>query len=164
MAVAIAGLFSNSTFGLVGAVLLLLAHGFISAGLFFLVGTIYSRLGTRNIKYYGGISVTMPVFSILFVLFSFANISVPGMFSFIAEFLVLLGVMTFSMASSIFLSLVIILGAGYTVWLVNRILFGVTPILIVNSTDLCFRESILLITLVVRVIVLGFFRSGIIRY
>jgi NADH-quinone oxidoreductase subunit M len=88
MALAIAGLFSNSIFGLVGAVLLLLAHGFISAGLFFLVGAVYTRLGTRNIKYYGGISVTMPVFSVLFVLFSFANISVPGMFSFIAEFLI----------------------------------------------------------------------------
>jgi NADH-quinone oxidoreductase subunit M len=140
MAIAVAGLFSSSTAGLVGSILLLLGHGFISAGLFFLVGAVYSRIGTRNIKYYGGFSITMRVFSVLFVLFSFANISVRGMFSFIAEFLIFLGVMSFSMVSSVFLSLVIILGASYTVWLVNRILFGVTSILTLKTTDLSFRE------------------------
>jgi NADH:ubiquinone oxidoreductase subunit 4 (subunit M) len=72
--------------------------------------------------------------------------------------------MSFSMASSVFLSLVIILGAGYTVWLVNRVLFGITSILVLRTTDLSFRESILLITLIVPVIILGFFPMGVVRY
>jgi NADH:ubiquinone oxidoreductase subunit 4 (subunit M) len=72
--------------------------------------------------------------------------------------------MSFSMASSVFLSLVIILGAGYTVWLVNRVLFGVTSVLVCRTTDLSFRESILSITLITPVVILGFFPMGVIRY
>ena len=115
MSVCIGALFANSIHGIIGSILLMLGHGFVSAGLFYLVGAIYNRLGTRNIKYYGGLSIVMPLYSVMFVFFSFGNISVPGLFTFVAETLIFMGILSKSLISGGFLAIVIVLGASYTV-------------------------------------------------
>jgi NADH:ubiquinone oxidoreductase subunit 4 (subunit M) len=114
MSVCIGALFVKSVAGLIGSVSLMLAHGLVSGGLFYLVGCIYSRLGTRNIKYYGGLFICMRLFSFMFIIFSFGNISVPGLFSFVAETLIFIGVLTKSLIGGVLLAIVIILGAIYT--------------------------------------------------
>jgi len=89
---AVLGLFSNSIQGLDGALFFMLGHGFVSSGLFICIGILYDRYHTRNILYYGGLVQTMPIFSTIFLLFTLANIGLPGTSNFIGEFLVLIGI------------------------------------------------------------------------
>jgi NADH:ubiquinone oxidoreductase subunit 4 (subunit M) len=83
--------------------------------LFFLVGSLYNRFHTKNIKYLGGLVSFMRFFSVMFFLFSLANISVPGTMTFVAETLIFLGLFYRSLFSGIFIALIIVLGAGYTI-------------------------------------------------
>jgi NADH-quinone oxidoreductase subunit M len=163
MAISISALFSSSLFGLVGGVLLLLSHGLVSAGLFFLVGVVYIRLGSRNIKYYGGLLIVMRLFSVFFVLFSLSNISVRGLVTFLAEFLIFIGLMSISFVSSVFAALVIVLGAGYTIWLVSKVLFGQPCNSLLKTTDLTFRECSICLLLFSPVLILGFVPMRLIR-
>lgn len=162
MSVSVGALFMNSAIGVVGSILLMLGHGLVSAGLFYLVGVIYSRLGTRNIRYYGGLYVFMPLYSVMFILFSFSNISVPGLFTFIAETLIFIAVLSKSLTVGCLLAIVIVLGAGYTIWLVNRFIYGTPSPLIRKTTDLSVREFSISITLMLPLIGLGFNRMVII--
>jgi NADH-ubiquinone oxidoreductase chain 4 len=93
MAVVVLGVFSNTIQGIEGAILLSLAHGFVSPALFLCVGGIlYQRYHTRTINYYKGIALTMPVFTLMFFLFTLANMGVPLTFNFVGEFLSLMGI------------------------------------------------------------------------
>jgi len=85
------GLFSNTVEGFQGAIMLMLSHGFVSSALFISVGVLYDRYHTKLIKYYSGIATTMPVFSLMFLVFAFSNLGLPGTSSFIGELLILLG-------------------------------------------------------------------------
>nr|WDA66138.1 NADH dehydrogenase subunit 4 [Phymatolithon calcareum] len=122
------GIFTLNTQGIEGSILLMLSHGLVSSALFLCVGILYDRYKTRIIKYYGGLVQVMPIFVTFFLFFSFANIGFPGTSSFIGELLVLLG----AFQSNIFLTFVtafsIILSAGYSIWLLNRISFGLLKI------------------------------------
>jgi NADH:ubiquinone oxidoreductase subunit 4 (subunit M) len=88
---ALLGLFTNTTFGIEGSLFFMLGHGIVSSGLFLCVGILYDRYHTRNILYYGGLVQTMPIFSTFFLIFTLANLGLPGMVNFIGEFLVLVG-------------------------------------------------------------------------
>jgi NADH-quinone oxidoreductase subunit M len=88
---ALLGLFTNNSVGLEGSLYLMLGHGVVSSGLFLCIGILYDRYHTRNILYYGGLAQTMPIFSIFFLIFTLANIGLPGTVNFIGEFLVLVG-------------------------------------------------------------------------
>nr|YP_009348186.1 NADH dehydrogenase subunit 4 [Corallina officinalis]APX55296.1 NADH dehydrogenase subunit 4 [Corallina officinalis]QJF58204.1 NADH dehydrogenase subunit 4 [Corallina officinalis] len=118
------GIFTLNTQGVEGSIVLMLSHGLVSSALFLCVGVLYDRYKTRILKYYGGLVQVMPLFTIFFLFFSFCNIGFPGTSSFIGELLVLLG----SFQSNIFLTFTIafsiILSAGYSIWLLNRIGFG----------------------------------------
>jgi len=86
------GLFSSTIEGVVGCIFLMVAHGVVSSGLFFMVGCLYERYGSRLITYYSGLGLVMPLFNVAFFLLILSNISFPGTSSFIGELLILLGV------------------------------------------------------------------------
>jgi NADH-quinone oxidoreductase subunit M len=88
---ALLGLFTNNTQGLEGSLFFMLGHGVVSSGLFLSIGLLYDRYHTRNLLYYGGLVQTMPIFSVFFLLFTLANIGLPGTVNFVGEFLVLIG-------------------------------------------------------------------------
>jgi NADH-quinone oxidoreductase subunit M len=90
----ILGLFSLNLVGIQGSLFLMLAHGIVSAALFFCIGVLYERHHSRNLFYYGGLVQTMPLFSFYFLLFSFANIGLPGTCNFIGELLIILGLVS----------------------------------------------------------------------
>jgi len=124
MNMVVLGLFCNNIQGITGAIYLMVGHGIVSSALFFLVGVIYERYHTRNIRYYGGLTTVMPIFSFFFLIFSLGNIGFPGTSNFIGEFLILLGVFNKNIFISFFLGFGVVLSGVYTMWLYNRIFFG----------------------------------------
>lgn len=86
------GIFSLNIIGLEGAILQSISHGFVSAGMFFIIGILYDRYHSRFLYYYGGLVHMMPLYSILFLVFTMANIALPGTSSFVGEFLLLAGI------------------------------------------------------------------------
>lgn len=158
MAVVVLGLFSNTIQGIEGAILLSIAHGFVSPALFICVGgVLYERHHTRTINYFRGMTLAMPVFSILFFLFSSFNMGVPLSLNFTGEFLALAGafqrnpVIGSIGASGIFFS------ACYSIWLYNRISFGAFSKYYPVTNDLSRREFMLLFTLLIPTVLLGIF-------
>jgi NADH-quinone oxidoreductase subunit M len=138
------GVLSFTTYGLTGSIFLMISHGFVSAGLFFLVGFLYDRYKTRILLYYGGLMLFMPKFSFYFILFTLANISFPGTSNFIGEFLILLGLYDDNFFITVLSILAIILGAIYSIWLCNRLLFGFVNTRIVTYSDLLKYEVYIL--------------------
>ena len=140
------GIFSLNPLGVEGSIILMLSHGLISSSMFFCVGVLYDRFSTRILKYYNGLVQVMPLFSIFFVFFSFCNISFPGTSSFIGEFMILAGLVKVSL-NLIFVSLFgIILSAGYSIWLLNRIIFSTLKLHYFNLfQDISRREFFILI-------------------
>lgn len=110
---AVLGLFSNTLYGVQGALLLFVGHGLISSALFFLVGVLYDTYGTRTLYYFGGLSQLMPVFSIMFLFFTLSNIGFPGTINFSAELLVLISIFFVSPVIYLFLLVANILGVVY---------------------------------------------------
>jgi len=119
------GLFMLNPLGFEGGYVQMISHGFISAALFFSIGVLYDRMHTREIKDYGGIINSMPVFGSFFVLFAMANSGLPGTSGFVGEFLVILGAMQENFWIAFLAALTLIFGATYSLWLVKRIIFGV---------------------------------------
>ena len=119
------GLFSNTYDGVVGSVLQGISHGLVASALFFCIGHIYDRAHTRSVAHYGGLVYTIPWFSFFFCFFTMANIAIPLTSNFVGEFFLLLG----SFATCTWMGVVgatgIILSAAYSLWLLNRICFGV---------------------------------------
>jgi len=109
------GLFSLTQQGIEGAIFLMIGHGVVSSALFFCVGVLYDRAHTRLIKYYGGLLQTMPLFSIIFFLFTMANMGFPGTSNFIGELLVLIGVFQKNTMLLAFSATGIILSAVYSI-------------------------------------------------
>jgi proton-translocating NADH-quinone oxidoreductase chain M len=118
------GLFSLNAQGIEGSILLMLSHGLVASALFLCVGVLYDRHKTRLVKYYGGCVHVMPIFSFFFLVFTLGNISLPGTSSFIGELLVLVGSFQTNTFIATLASTGMVLGAGYSVWLYNRVIFG----------------------------------------
>lgn len=118
------GLFSLNTQGVEGSLLLMVSHGIVSPALFLAIGVLYDRHKTRLLRYYGGCARGMPLFALVFLFFTMANISVPGTSSFVGEFLVLLGAYQHSPLVTLLASVGMVLGAAYGLWLCNRLLYG----------------------------------------
>lgn len=118
------GLFTNTIAGIEGALLIMISHGFVSSALFLCVGVLYDRHHTRIIKYYSGLAQSMPLFALIFVFFSLANLGLPGTSSFPGEFLTLVGAAHSSPVLVFFAGSGMVLGAAYSIWLCNRVLFG----------------------------------------
>ena len=150
------GLFSLNSQGVLGSVMLMISHGLVSPPLFLLVGVLYDRHKTRLIRYYAGCSRTMPMFSIMFLFFTLANISLPGTSSFIGEFLVFCGTFQNNTFITFMAATGMILGAAYALWLCNRIIYGVNKSsYITHFSDLSRREFFMLFPFLVAVVVMG---------
>ena len=161
-AVYLMGVFSNTTQGIEGGIILGLAHGFVSSGLFICAGgVLYDRSGTRLIHYYKGITQMMPLFSILFFILSLGNCGAPLTLNFVGEFMSLYGVFERLPVLGIFASSSIVFSAAYTIYMFNRIAFGgsFTRFFEENISDLTKREFFLLFTLVAFTVILGIYPS-----
>jgi NADH-quinone oxidoreductase subunit M len=119
------GLFSMTQQGVQGAIFQMISHGLVSGALFLCVGVVYDRMHTREIVAYGGLVQRMPLYAVAFMLFTLANVGLPGTSGFIGEFLTLLGAFR---ANSIVVAIAAtgsILSAAYALYLYRRVIFGV---------------------------------------
>ena len=160
MSVVILGLFSNNIQGIEGAILLALAHGFVSPALFICVGgIIYERTGTRIIKYIRGLVTYMPIFTILFFIFTLCNTGIPLSLNFLGEQLSLIGIWEVNPIISALGATGIVLSACYSIFLYNRISYGTYSPNMNNVIvlDINRREFIILISLLIPTILLGIF-------
>jgi NADH-ubiquinone oxidoreductase chain 4 len=156
MAVAILGLFSNTVIGIEGAILLSLAHGFVSPALFICVGgVIYERTGTRLILYLRGLVTYMPVFTILFLIFTLANTGIPLTLGFLGEQLSLLGIWQQNPIVACVGATGIVFSACYSIFLYNRLSYGNLSPHLPPVKDIHRREYYLLISLLIPTIVFG---------
>jgi NADH-ubiquinone oxidoreductase chain 4 len=161
-AVYLIGVFSNVVQGIEGGIILGLAHGFVSSGLFICAGgVLYDRTGTRLIHYYKGITQMMPLFSILFFILCLGNCGAPLTLNFIGEFLSLYGVFERLPVLGLLASSSIVFSAAYTIYMFNRIAFGgyFSMYFLENLSDLTKREFFLLFTLVIFTVMLGIYPS-----
>ncbi|MEJ7925160.1 NADH-quinone oxidoreductase subunit M [Sphingobium sp. AN641] len=124
MAIVTVGLFAFNQAGIEGAMMVMLGHGLVSGALFLCVGVIYDRLHTREISRYGGLSINMPRYAVLFLLFTMASVGLPGTSNFVGEFLALMGIYQASSWVALVCTTGIILGAAYMLYLYRRICYG----------------------------------------
>ena len=150
------GSLSGATMGIEGGMVQMVSHGFISGALFLCVGVLYDRVHSRQIKDYGGVVNTMPVFAAFMVLFGMANAGLPGTSGFVGEFLVILSSFKASFWIAFLASFTLILGAAYTLWLIKRVIFGeVGNRHVAELQDVNNREIIMLSLLAAAVLLLG---------
>ena len=118
------GVFSLNQQGIDGAIFQMISHGFISGALFLIVGVIYDRIHTREIDAYGGLVNRMPAYALIFMLFTMANVGLPGTSGFVGELLTLIGVFQVNIWVALFATLGVVLSAAYALWLFRRVVFG----------------------------------------
>ena len=163
-AVYLIGAFSNTVQGIEGAIILGLAHGFVSPGLFICAGGIlYDRSSTRLITYYRGMAQVMPIFSILFFILSLGNSGTPLTLNFIGEFMSLYGAFERMPILGILASTSIVLSAAYTIFMYNRIAFGgsYSVYFVENIGDVTRREFIMLLVFVILTVLFGIYPAPI---
>ncbi len=150
------GLFTMTPQGIQGAMFQMVSHGLVSGALFLCVGVVYDRMHTREIKAYGGLTNRMPIYAVLFMVFTMANVGLPGTSGFVGEFLTLLGAFRASPWVAFFATFGVILSAAYALWLYRRVMYGelVKPEL-KGITDVNRREMALLIPLAVLTVYYG---------
>lgn len=150
------GIFTFNQQGIEGGIFQMLSHGLISGALFLCVGVVYDRLHTREIARYGGIVHRMPRYATFFLVFTLANVGLPGTTGFVGEFLVLVGVFQVNTWVAVLATTGIILSAGYALWLYRRVIFGVLEKADLKSLkDLEAREVVILAPLLAAVIFFG---------
>ncbi len=150
------GIFTFNHQGIEGGVFQMLSHGIISAALFLCVGVVYDRMHTRLIADYGGLVNRMPVYAACFMVFTLANVGLPGTSGFVGEFLTLLGAFQYNTWLAIIGTTGVILSAAYALWLYRRVIFGTLEKASLQSIlDLNLREKIILFPLVFFTIALG---------
>jgi len=142
--------------GAQGAMVQMISHGFVSGAMFTCIGVMYDRLHTRLIKDYGGLARTMPWFAAFVVLFAMANCGLPGTSGFVGEFMVILASFKANAWVSLCAAFTLIIGAGYTLWLVKRVIFGdVKSEAVRKMQDINLREAAVLGAFATAVLVLG---------
>ncbi len=136
----------------------MLSHGIVSAALFLCVGVVYDRLHTREIAAYGGLAERMPLYAFVFMVFTMANVGLPGTSGFIGEFLALVGAYQVNVWLAVFATTGIILSAAYALWLYRRVMFGALEKPALRSmSDLTARELAVLAPLVLITLALGLY-------
>jgi NADH-quinone oxidoreductase subunit M len=152
------GFFIFNAQGMLGGLIQMVSHGFISAALFLCVGVLYDRVHSREISAYGGVANTMPVFAAFFVLFAMANSGLPATSGFVGEFFVILGTIKVSFWYTFLAATTLIFGAAYTLWMVKRVVFGaVANDPVAKLQDVGKRELTFLVLLAVAVLAMGIY-------
>ncbi|MEZ5751034.1 MAG: NADH-quinone oxidoreductase subunit M [Paracoccaceae bacterium] len=150
------GIFSANQQGLDGAIFQMLSHGFISGALFLAVGVVYDRMHTRDIEAYGGLVNRMPAYAAVFLLFTMANVGLPGTSGFVGEFLTFMAVFQVNTWVAVVAATGVIFSAGYALWLYRRVMFGA---LVKDSlktiTDMDAREKLMMAPLLLMTLLLG---------
>ncbi|HEY9058064.1 MAG TPA: NADH-quinone oxidoreductase subunit M [Aurantimonas sp.] len=150
------GIFAANSQGVEGAIFQMLSHGLVSGALFLCVGVVYDRMHTREISAYGGLVNRMPHYATAMLIFTMANVGLPGTSGFVGEFLTLVGVFQVNNWVAIFATTGVILSAAYALWLYRRVIFGALEKESLRAIlDLSRREKILLYPLVALVIFFG---------
>ena len=152
------GVFTLTLQGLQGGIFQMLSHGIVSGALFLCVGVIYDRMHTREISAFGGLADRMPIYAFCFMVFTLANIGLPGTSGFIGEFLSLLGAFRINTWVAFLAATGVILSAAYALWLYGRVIFGkLEKPALKYITDLSWREVAVMTPLVVLTIIFGFY-------
>ncbi len=152
------GLFALNRQGVDGAVVQMISHGFVSAALFLCVGVIYDRMHTREIKAYGGLVNRMPLYAAVFMVFTMANVGLPGTSGFVGEFLALVGAFKANTTVALLATTGVILSACYALWLYWRVVFGeLEKKTLVNIQDMNLRETVVMVPLVAATLFFGFY-------
>jgi NADH-quinone oxidoreductase subunit M len=155
-----AGIFVVNQQGLDGAIFQMISHGFISGALFLCVGVIYDRMHTREIDAYGGLVNRMPAYALVFMLFTMANVGLPGTSGFVGEFLTLMGMFQKNTWVAAVAATGVILSAAYALWLYRRVVFGdLIKESLKSIRDMNRRERAIFTPLVVMTILLGVYPS-----
>jgi NADH-quinone oxidoreductase subunit M len=150
------GLFAMTTQGVQGGIFQMLSHGIVSGALFLCVGVVYDRMHTREIAAYGGLVNRMPLYALVFMVFTMANVGLPGTSGFVGEFLTLIGTFRINTWVAFFATTGVILSAAYALWLYRKIIFGTLEKESLKSIiDLSRRELALLVPLALIAIFLG---------
>ncbi|MEM6308940.1 MAG: NADH-quinone oxidoreductase subunit M [Pseudomonadota bacterium] len=150
------GIFAANQQGVDGAIFQMISHGFISGALFLCVGVIYDRMHTRNIDAYGGLVNRMPAYALIFMLFTMANVGLPGTSGFVGEFLTLMAVFQVNTWVAAVATTGVILSAGYALWLYRRVVFGdLIKESLKTIEDMTARERWIFAPLVVMTLLLG---------
>ncbi len=158
------GIFAANEQGLQGAIYQMLSHGIVSAALFLCVGVIYDRLHTREIAAFGGLVNNMPKYAVAFMVFTMANIGLPGTSGFIGEFLTLIGVFQVNTWVALFATTGVILSASYALYLYRRVIFGKLDKESLKALlDLSPREKLILYPMIALTVFFGFYPTPILN-
>ena len=155
------GIFTLTMQGIQGGIFQMLSHGIVSAALFLCVGVIYDRMHTRQIDAYGGLVNRMPIYAFAFMIFTMANVGLPGTSGFVGEFLTLLGAFQVNTWVAFLAASGIILSACYALWLYRQVVFGTLdkPNL-QNITDMNMREAAFMAPLIILTVLFGIYPSS----
>jgi NADH-quinone oxidoreductase subunit M len=152
------GFFIFNDIGVSGALVQMIAHGFVSAAMFLSIGVLYDRMHSREIASYGGVVNTMPKFAAFALFFAMANCGLPGTAGFVGEWMVILGAIKFNFWIGLAAASALIFGAAYTLWMVKRVYFGpVTNDHVKALTDINAREFLVMALLAIAVLAMGLY-------
>ncbi|EEE43602.1 NADH-quinone oxidoreductase subunit M [Roseibium alexandrii] len=156
------GIFTMTPQGVQGGIFQMLSHGIVSGALFLCVGVIYDRMHTREISAYGGLVNRMPKYAVAFLIFTMANVGLPGTSGFVGEILVLIGAFQVNTWVAVFATLGVILSACYALYLYRRVVFGSLDKESLKSIlDLDLREKVILVPMIILTIFFGFYPMAI---
>jgi len=154
------GIFAANQQGVDGAVFQMVSHGFVAGALFLVVGVVYDRMHTREIDAYGGLTVRMPRYALIFMFFTLSNVGLPGTSGFVGEFLTLVGAFQANTWVAFFAASGMIFSAAYALWLYRRVMFGdLIKESLKSITDMSARERWIFAPLVAMTLLLGIYPS-----
>jgi NADH-quinone oxidoreductase subunit M len=149
------GIFAATAQGGAGGIFQMISHGIVSGALFLCVGVVYDRMHTREIAAYGGLVNRMPVYAFVFMVFTLANVGLPGTSGFIGEFLALIGTFRINTPVATLATLGVILSAAYALWLYRKMIFGDLRPSLEGIRDIGWRETLIFTPLVALTILFG---------
>ncbi|TAJ79459.1 MAG: NADH-quinone oxidoreductase subunit M [Gallionellaceae bacterium] len=152
------GFFIFNAYGMEGALIQMISHGFVAGALFLCIGVLYDRVHSRQIVDYGGVANKMPVFAAFFMLFAMANSGLPGTSGFVGEFMVIMGAVKANFWYAFLAASTLIFGAAYTLWMYKRVIFGaVANDHVAHLHDISMREKIIFAVLAITVLGMGLY-------
>jgi NADH-quinone oxidoreductase subunit M len=149
------GIFAATSQGVAGGIFQMISHGIVSGALFLCVGVVYDRMHTREIAAYGGLVNRMPIYAVVFMVFTMANVGLPGTSGFVGEFMALIGTFKANIQVATVATLGVILSAAYALWLYRKMIFGKLKPSLESIKDIGWREAVIFAPLVVLTILFG---------
>src|SRR6201999_669306 len=143
------GIFAATTQGVAGGIFQMISHCIVSGALFLCVGVVYDRMHTREIAAYGGLVNRMPLYAFVFMVFTMANVGLPGTSGFVGEFMALIGTFKANIQVATIATLGVILSAAYALWLYRKMIFGKLKPSLAGIRDIGWREAVIFAPLVV---------------